>query len=42
MIVLNTIVANQLTEFKKEMDERLAAGEEKESSDGRNPEKVFY
>lgn len=29
MIVLNTIVANQLLEFKKEMDERLAAGEEK-------------
>jgi glutamine synthetase len=29
MIVLNTIVANQLTEFKREMDERLAAGEEK-------------
>jgi glutamine synthetase len=29
MIVLNTIVANQLAEFKKEMDERLAAGEEK-------------
>lgn len=29
MIVLNTIVANQLTEFKKEMDERLNAGEEK-------------
>jgi glutamine synthetase type III len=29
MIVLNTIVANQLSEFKKEMDERLAAGEEK-------------
>jgi glutamine synthetase len=29
MIVLNTIVANQLTEFKKEMDERLLAGEEK-------------
>jgi glutamine synthetase len=29
MIVLNTIVANQLTEFKREMDERLASGEEK-------------
>jgi len=29
MIVLNTIVANQLAEFKKEMDERLTAGEEK-------------
>jgi len=29
MIVLNTIVANQLMEFKKEMDERLSAGEEK-------------
>ncbi|GLU53909.1 glutamine synthetase III family protein [Dyadobacter frigoris] len=29
MIVLNTIVANQLTEFKREMDERLNAGEEK-------------
>jgi glutamine synthetase len=29
MIVLNTIVANQLAEFKREMDERLNAGEEK-------------
>ena len=29
MIVLNTIVANQLAEFKREMDERLASGEEK-------------
>ena len=29
MIVLNTIVANQLADFKKEMDERLNAGEEK-------------
>lgn len=29
MIVLNTIVAHQLMEFKREMDERLAAGEEK-------------
>ncbi|CAG5016406.1 Glutamine synthetase [Dyadobacter sp. CECT 9275] len=29
MIVLNTIVANQLLEFKREMDERLAGGEEK-------------
>jgi glutamine synthetase len=29
MIVLNTIVANQLAEFKREMDERLSAGEEK-------------
>ncbi len=29
MIVLNTIVANQLMEFKKEMEERMAAGEEK-------------
>ncbi|TLV02798.1 glutamine synthetase III family protein [Dyadobacter luticola] len=29
MIVLNTIVANQLLEFKREMDERLASGEEK-------------
>ena len=29
MLVLNTIVANQLAEFKKEMDERLTAGEEK-------------
>ena len=29
MIILNTIVANQLLDFKREMDERLAAGEEK-------------
>ncbi|MHA4740890.1 glutamine synthetase III family protein [Dyadobacter sp. MSC1_007] len=29
MIILNTIVANQLMDFKKEMDERLASGEEK-------------
>jgi len=29
MIVLNTIVANQLFAFKKELDERLATGEEK-------------
>lgn len=29
MIILNTIVANQLIDFKREMDERLAAGEEK-------------
>ncbi len=29
IIVLNTIVANQLMEFKKELDERVAAGEEK-------------
>src|SRR5690606_39270627 len=29
IIVLNTIVANQLREFKKELDARLAAGEEK-------------
>lgn len=29
MIILNTIVANQLMDFKKEMDERLATGEEK-------------
>jgi glutamine synthetase len=29
MIVLNTIVANQLFAFKKELDERLANGEEK-------------
>jgi glutamine synthetase len=29
MIVLNTIVANQLADFKREMDERLSAGEEK-------------
>lgn len=29
MIVLNTIVANQLFTFKKELDERLATGEEK-------------
>jgi len=30
MIVLNTIVANQLTEFKKELDARLEADEKKE------------
>lgn len=29
IIVLNTIVANQLTEFKRELEERLQAGEEK-------------
>lgn len=29
IIVLNTIVANQLREFKKELDQRLATGEEK-------------
>lgn len=29
IIVLNTIVANQLKEFKKELDIRIAAGEEK-------------
>lgn len=29
MVVLNTIVANQLVEFRKEMEERLIAGEDK-------------
>ncbi|MCS7074407.1 MAG: glutamine synthetase III, partial [Bacteroidia bacterium] len=32
MIVLNTIVANQLLEFKQEVEKRLAAGENKESA----------
>ncbi|WP_025761690.1 glutamine synthetase III family protein [Dyadobacter tibetensis] len=32
MIVLNSIVAHQLMDFKKEMDERLANGEEKKSA----------